>query len=103
MIRANIAKRNRDLYRLPEAPIRTTEKNMKLARASASARCGRPGRLSMAAALAAVVVTVMLEEAVDSVPGAVIVDGANRQVAPVGSPEQERDGPGESGRSGDTD
>jgi len=90
MIRANIANRNRDLYRLPDAPIRTTEKNMKLARASQLARCGRLGSWSAAAAPAAVVVTLMAEEVVESVPGAVIVVWLNRQRAPVGSPEQER-------------
>jgi hypothetical protein len=62
---------------------------MKQVRASQFARW-LPGGSSLAVVPAAAVVTVIVEEVVDSVPGAVIEDWLNIQVAPVGKPEHAR-------------
>jgi len=88
---ANIAKRYLDLRRRPEVPINPTERNMKLARAVHLARWARRGGSSMAEDPGAVVVTVIAEGVVLSVPGAVIEDWLNRQPAPMGNPEQARE------------
>jgi len=89
-IKANIARRIRDLCWRGEPPTSTTEKSMKPARVGQLAGSALCGGSSMAVVPAAVVVTVIAEEVVVGVPVAVIGDWLNRQVAPLGNPEHAR-------------
>jgi len=65
------------------------ERNAKLP--PASRRANKEPRGARSAAVAAVVLTVMVEEFVAMVPEAVIVDGLKVHDASLGSPEQERE------------
>jgi hypothetical protein len=77
MIKANVAKRNWGLRRRLAVSISMTERNMKPATAGQLFRCGGWGYFAIAAAPAAVVVTVMVEAVVVGVPVAVIDEGLN--------------------------
>jgi hypothetical protein len=77
MIKANVAKRNWGLRHRLEVSISMTERNMKPATAGQLSPCAGWGYFGIAAAPAAVVVTVMVEAVVVGVPVAVIDEGLN--------------------------